>query len=108
MFIPNGKVDRQATNLLLLKRNIHGLVILAAAVNMQRTNIQKLQIGNNIRLKSGEVGQIVKTESPLGFREFIVRRDDGTLTKVNTIRVDEVLPDDFIILPRTEVSLLAK
>ena len=58
MFIPNGKVDRQATDLLLLKKNIHGLVISASvAVNMERTKIQKLQIGNKIRLKSGEVGQ---------------------------------------------------
>ena len=35
----------------------------------------KLQIANKIHLKLDEVGQIINTESPIGFREFIVKRD---------------------------------
>lgn len=107
MFIPNGKVDPTSDDRFTAAEEKYTWAA-SVAVNMERTKIQKLQIGNKIRLKSGEVGQIVDIESPLGFREFIVRRDDSTLTKTTAIRVDEVLPDDFIILPRIEVSLLAK
>ena len=57
----------------------------SATVNMKRIKINKLQIGNKIRLKSWEVGQIANTESPLGIYEFIVQRDGGTLTKVTAI-----------------------
>ena len=53
---------------------MHELVISASvAVNMERTKIQKLEIGKKIPLKWGEVGQIVNTESPLGFCELISR-----------------------------------
>ena len=38
---------------------------------------------SQISLKSGEVGQIINTKSPLGFREFIFRRDD--INRVNDL-----------------------
>ena len=38
----------------------------------------KIQIGNKIHMKSGEVGQIINTESPLWFRSFYSEENDGT------------------------------
>ena len=51
-----------------------------------------LNIGTKVRLKTGEVGEIIGIERPLGFREFLIRHSMGSL-KVTAIKIDDVLDE---------------
>ena len=78
MFIPNGKVDPTSDRFTCAEEKYTWACHFSVCHSQHGTEkIQKLQIGNKIWLKSGEVGHIVNTESPLG---FIVLRDDGPVT----------------------------
>jgi hypothetical protein len=55
----------------------------------------KLNLGNKVRLKGGDIGIIEEIRRPLGFREFTVTSKTGNKTTVTALHIEEILHDDF-------------